>query len=395
MYLTGESPHAPPVSPQEPPVPRRALLVVGMHRSGTSALTRVLSLCGAGLPAQLMRGRLGNETGHWEPERIVDAHDAFLQASSSSWTDLAPIPVTEPVLSAQTETLARQLATLVEEEYRGASLLVIKDPRLALVLPVWRTVLPSLGIEPFAIIPIRDPVEVARSLAVRDGVSAERTLVLWLRYMLCAERYSRGLRRCFVSYPHLLDDWRATVAGISSRTGLEFPAVTDEAASEIGRFLRKDLRHQSGAQGQEQRLAVPPIVARAAALFAAAAEGDEPDPQVMDALSAELDAAWSTLGGAFHRADQTAEQLRWQLVRVEEHSSTLTAQLKALRAAAADAQRAVELARSEAELERARRQAMESSVSWTLTTPLRETSGRYPGLAKPFRALARLALGRD
>ena len=60
---------------------RRALLVIGMHRSGTSAATRVLGLLGARLPSQLIPGDEFNEPGYWEPEGLVHLHDEMLESA--------------------------------------------------------------------------------------------------------------------------------------------------------------------------------------------------------------------------------------------------------------------------------------------------------------------------
>ena len=70
---------------------RTCLLVLGMHRSGTSAFTRILNLMGAKLPKQLIGALPGNEAGHWEPERLVLLHDQMLAEAGSSWRDLRPL----------------------------------------------------------------------------------------------------------------------------------------------------------------------------------------------------------------------------------------------------------------------------------------------------------------
>ena len=80
---------------QEPGTARavrtRALVVVGMHRSGTSAVTRLLNLLGTDLPRDLMPPLEGdNALGFWEGREISEAHDALLEAAGSSWHDLAP-----------------------------------------------------------------------------------------------------------------------------------------------------------------------------------------------------------------------------------------------------------------------------------------------------------------
>src|SRR6185437_16639542 len=71
---------------------RQALLVLGMHRSGTSALTRVLNLCGAALPRHNMAAAQSNRLGFWEPQRIVDTHDRFLKEAGTGWEAIADYP---------------------------------------------------------------------------------------------------------------------------------------------------------------------------------------------------------------------------------------------------------------------------------------------------------------
>ena len=84
-------------APPKPVAPRRALLVMGMHRSGTSALARVLSLRGAELPAHLMPPNHGNASGYWEPAPIVAINDEMLEYFGSAWDDpLAAFQLTEP-----------------------------------------------------------------------------------------------------------------------------------------------------------------------------------------------------------------------------------------------------------------------------------------------------------
>ena len=70
-----------------------AILVLGMHRSGTSALTRVLNLMGLDLPSGLMGPvENNNETGFWESQEIADIHDELLEEIGSSWDDCLRIP---------------------------------------------------------------------------------------------------------------------------------------------------------------------------------------------------------------------------------------------------------------------------------------------------------------
>ena len=64
-----------------------AILVAGMHRSGTSLLTRVLDISGCDLPATLVEAHPTNDLGHWEPRKIVFLNDEILASAGSSWRD--------------------------------------------------------------------------------------------------------------------------------------------------------------------------------------------------------------------------------------------------------------------------------------------------------------------
>ena len=69
---------------------RRVVLILGMHRSGTSAVARVVNLLGAALPKKLLEAAPGNEAGHWEPIELVSLHDRMLAEAGSRWEDFRP-----------------------------------------------------------------------------------------------------------------------------------------------------------------------------------------------------------------------------------------------------------------------------------------------------------------
>jgi hypothetical protein len=85
---------------------RTCIVVLGMHRSGTSALTRVLSLLGAGLPKNVLGVSPSNETGHWEPERLVVFRDALLATLQSAWHDWTALDISQ--LPAGPQSLERR-----------------------------------------------------------------------------------------------------------------------------------------------------------------------------------------------------------------------------------------------------------------------------------------------
>jgi len=111
------------------PAGRTAIVVLGMHRSGTSALTRMLSLLGAHLPEHLLGANPTNKAGHWEPERLVNLHDQMLGEAGSCWYDWRAFdPAALP--PGRLDHYRAEITRIISEEYGEAPLIVLKDPRI-------------------------------------------------------------------------------------------------------------------------------------------------------------------------------------------------------------------------------------------------------------------------
>ena len=233
----GQSPLPTPV------LERRAIVVVGSHRSGTSALARVLSFLGCDLAKHVMPPRYGNELGFWEPEEVVNAHDVFLASIGSSWDEVGALPE-GAFVSAAARELRQQLALLLHEEYGTSPLFVVKDPRISRLLPLWLAVLAELEIAPAIALAVRNPLEVAASLKARDGFTTTKSLVLWLRYTVEAEQNSRGRPRSIVLYDELLRNWQGVLARVGEDLAVTWPGRSHRATAEIENFLSEQHRHQ-------------------------------------------------------------------------------------------------------------------------------------------------------
>lgn len=303
---------------------RQAILVLGMHRSGTSALTRVLGLCGAALPERLMDAAPEvNERGFWEPREIVALHEEALEAAGSVWHDIRPLP--GPWFeSAAAAAFRQRLAALLDEEFGTAALPVVKDPRLCRLLNLWLPVLGTLDIAPCVVIPVRNPLEVAASLRQREGFGAAKWLMLWLGHFLAAERESRGLPRCFVTYEQILTDWRSVVERIGAVLGIAWPRAPGAAAPEIEAFLSGALRHH--ARSDDALDDTVPVWIRDVYDWAlAACRGAEPDGAALDRIGAEMAGTMAAFGPVIGELDgeierKSAELRRWIDVAVERYA---------------------------------------------------------------------------
>jgi len=96
-------------------------------------------------------------------------------------------------------------------EFDQKRLLLVKDPRICLLLDLWLPALQALEILSAALVVLRHPAEVIASLAHRSRLPQPHGAALWLGYMLAAERATRGRRRCFLPYDELVNDWQSAL----------------------------------------------------------------------------------------------------------------------------------------------------------------------------------------
>jgi len=275
-----------------------------MHRSGTSALTGVLGLCGATLPRHLgVASHESNPLGHWEPQKIVDIHDRFLKSAGTGWDSILSYP--DAIFRSKSAIDCRHnLLKVARAEYGNSSLFVLKDPRTSRLMRLWRPVLSEMGVGPRVVIIVRNPLEIADSLSRRDAWSEYRSLLVWVRYLLSAERETRDMPRCFVNYDQLINDWRSVVKILSSGLDIELPVRSPATDSDVDRFLRKDLRHhRRDPQEFLGRNDIADCLKRAYRCFSAAANTGRIDCAALDNVAQELDEAEATFKHISRSAD--------------------------------------------------------------------------------------------
>ncbi len=238
---------------------RDAIVVVGMGRSGTSALARVLTLCGGALPFPLLPSNFANPTGFWEPERAVDLNNAFLDAQGSSFFDAGLTLQTEPVTGPDRVRFVEQIVAFLTPALASRRPVVLKEPRISALLPYWIEALTACGVRPSFVHIVRNPAGVAASLAARDRLSLQHALALWLKYNLIGERDTRGAPRVFVSYEELMTGWEAVVARCVAELDIGLEVRADMRAS-VAAFLSPDLDHNRSA-AIDARAVDPALVA--------------------------------------------------------------------------------------------------------------------------------------
>jgi hypothetical protein len=221
----------------------RGAVVLGMHRSGTSAAAGVVNLLGIPMLAEddLLSPDSANPKGYWESDSLRVFNDALFEAVGRSWTLPPPRPI-DWARDERVEPLRRQALVRFASEF-GRGEWAWKDPRACLTLPFW---LGAFEVEPTIVLVYRDPLEVATSLARRDGLELRRGLALWERYVRLSLVVARGHATFVTGYEELVEDpagWAVRLGAFLRSRGF---GVRDLGAAELATFVDPALRRSRG-----------------------------------------------------------------------------------------------------------------------------------------------------
>src|SRR4051794_4724923 len=186
------------------------LVVLGMHRSGTSSVTGLLQLAGAyfGPDELAIEASEENPKGFWERRDVRDICDALLAAASADWWRVADLDIDAIPAGVRDEQLERFPDIVGELDTHQPW--VVKEPRLCLLLPV---LLPALN-APVCVHVTRDPLEIAASIAARNGFPQPVGIALWELYSVHALNASSRLPRVLVRYADLVADPVSTTSSL-------------------------------------------------------------------------------------------------------------------------------------------------------------------------------------
>jgi hypothetical protein len=279
---------------------RTCIMVLGMHRSGTSALTRAINLLGAELPKDSIPPDSNNANGYWEPTRLTLLNDQMLIEAGSRWDDWRPFDP-DSLSASRAEFYKVEIARIIGEEYGDDALIVLKEPRISRFVPLYGAILASMNFQVRYVLTVRNPLSVIASLKKRDGMTATFGSLLWLRYVLDAERATRGAARAFLSYESLIADWYPSIARIGETLSIGWPRTPAEAKVQIDDFLSAE--HQHHLASVERLLADESIPewAKDTYLAVRSLEKDAHDQEALarlDQIKAGFDAGTRQFGAA-------------------------------------------------------------------------------------------------
>jgi Sulfotransferase family len=231
----------------------RLVCVIGMHRSGTSVVARMLNLLGVSLGPEdgLLAPAPRNPAGFWENSCVVEVNDELLDVLGGNAT-------TPPVLAdgweraAELDALRKRAAAVLASVSDGARIVALKDPRLSLTLPFWRTVTPVAHV----VHCLRDPVEAAPSLSRWNPVDVEAAGEVWLRYVAGA---CRAGEQVLVTYEDVLSRPKEVARRLAAE--LDLPEPTADQLHAVDAFVDARL-HRFRGEGMDWELCLPSLLYR-------------------------------------------------------------------------------------------------------------------------------------
>jgi hypothetical protein len=230
---------------------RPIVVVLGMHRSGTSLCSHILSMLGVDMADDVGSGD-SNQKGHWERWEIVGLHDEILALFDRGFFTPQhdfPLPTAwwaEPKVRA----VQSRIESFLTARMPATGLFGFKDPRTARLLPLWLQIFKNLNLAPRFVLCLRAPSQIARSLRQRDGLDLATGEYRALVYVADCFRYIPGRELCIVDYEKWFDNYADNLNGLRDFLDIEWDQSETDLAAAVTGIVERDLRHS------EERLGV-------------------------------------------------------------------------------------------------------------------------------------------
>lgn len=223
---------------------KKIIVVLGMHRSGTSAVTRSLAVLGVKIGDNLHPAGPDNPKGFWENRECLAINEELLRHFNSAYDcldlrieNIAADPFLKGLKEQATQLIHRQL-----NESTGPW--GFKDPRTCRLLFFWQEVFQAVQCDVCYILVSRNPLSVAASLAKREQMPEIKSYLLWLQHVVPAVMETEGQERVIVDYDNFMDSPFDQLSRISSALQLMTPDREGDLFKDFfSNFLEKGLCH--------------------------------------------------------------------------------------------------------------------------------------------------------
>ncbi len=216
-------------------------VVLGMHRSGTSVITRSLHVLGGDTGNNLMEPWIDNPKGYWEDKSIVDLNNEMLDFLGMDWSHLRRLDKSDIIYLEEAGFLAKA-EKLINSRLDKFSSFVVKDPRIAGLIKFWQGVWERGNYRTDFVLAIRNPYSVVNSLVKRNEMPPVQGVLLWLGHTLELLSGSAGFTRVIIDYDRLLGNPEQELRRVAD--GLSREVEKNELSVFINEFIDLTLRHE-------------------------------------------------------------------------------------------------------------------------------------------------------
>src|SRR5215472_5275365 len=228
---------------------RPVAIVLGMHRSGTSLCSHILSALGVDMADKIPgpgnpAPTPDNPQGHWERWEIVEFHDRILglfnRDYSGRFHDFA-LPVAwwaDPRVA----EIRREIVGFLERRM-GKGYFGFKDPRTVRLMPVWHQIIDELKLAPKIVLCLRNPAQIGRSLSARDGLDPEIGEYRWLVHMVDFFRYTNKYDFCTIEYEEWFRKPLVNIEKLQQYLDLPWQQSEDDLALVLSGIIDPAARH--------------------------------------------------------------------------------------------------------------------------------------------------------
>jgi hypothetical protein len=244
---------------------KKIIVVIGMHRSGTSTVMNALACLGVSLGDNLLPPGADNPKGFFEDKSVNDLNIEMLDVIGQTWFSLSLVR-NEDIDKLIALGYVEKAIALLRDKTRNTSVFGFKDPRVSKLLKFWKLVFAHMNCEVQYVFCLRHPLSVANSLLKRNKSPIQKSYLLWLSYNMSIVTESQDLRLIALDYDQLMESPISHIRDMANQLGF---TVNMELANQFANeFLDKELRHTSfdeSALISDPRC--PAVVVKAHALF--------------------------------------------------------------------------------------------------------------------------------
>ena len=217
------------------------IFVVGMHRSGSSVISRSLKAAGVSHTDNLMAANKDNKKGFWEDEDFTEFNENLLCRTGQAWFE--PKATNHEEMHRLANELDEEAISLLNRKTSSKKHICLKDPRLSNLIPFWKQICDNHGIETRFIASYRHPIENATSIQTRDKIDINQALLIWSEHYINILANPQIAEICFIKYNDVLSDPKKKIQELANYVGQ--PIIIDELNDFQNEFLEKSLCNNS------------------------------------------------------------------------------------------------------------------------------------------------------